>query len=58
MPELYKEDQQKVDSVLSRGVYAVERKPFRPWRLLLVILVVLAVITLLSYGISWHYGFI
>lgn len=34
------EDQKKVDEFLTRGVNAVERKPFRPVRLLLILMVV------------------
>lgn len=58
MPKLYQQDQDKVDAVLSRGIYRVERKPFRPWALLLVILAVLGVITVLSYGIAAYYGYL
>lgn len=37
---LYPEDQKKVDEFLQRGVNSVQRKPFRPGRLLLVLMVV------------------
>lgn len=36
---LYEEDQKKVDEFLSRGVNSVDRKPFRPMRLLLLLIV-------------------
>ncbi|MEP4486069.1 MAG: DUF3094 family protein [Halioglobus sp.] len=42
---LYPEDQAKVDEFVSRGVNSVERKPFRPIRLLFLLI---AVVTLLS----------
>lgn len=35
---LYPEDQQKVDDFIQRGVNSVERKPFRPMRLLLILI--------------------
>jgi hypothetical protein len=34
MPELYPEDQARVDEVLSKGIYKVDRKPFRFWTLM------------------------
>jgi len=42
---LYPEDQAKVDAFVSRGVNSVERKPFKPIRLLLLLI---AAVTLLS----------
>jgi hypothetical protein len=38
---LYPEDQAKVDTFVSTGVNSVERKPFRPGRLLLVLVVII-----------------
>ncbi len=58
MPKLYKEDQARVDQVLATGVYGVDRKPFKPWRLLLILLVVLGVITAASYLIALRHGMI
>ena len=46
--KLYPEDQAKVDEFLSRGVNSVERKPFRPFRLLLILAVVVTGLSLLS----------
>ena len=40
--KLYPEDQAKVDEFLSKGVNSVERKPFRPFRLLLILVVVVS----------------
>ena len=37
---LYPEDQAKVDEFISRGVNSVERKPFRPGRLLIILIVI------------------
>ena len=35
---LYPEDQAKVDAFTKRGVNSVDRKPFRPLRLLLILI--------------------
>ncbi|MFT5692590.1 MAG: hypothetical protein ACI92E_001925 [Oceanicoccus sp.] len=43
---LYPEDQAKVDEFLSKGVNSVERKPFKPFKLLLVLFIVVS-------GLSW-----
>ena len=43
---LYPEDQAKVDEFLSKGVNSVERKPFKPFKLLLVLIIVVT-------GLSW-----
>ncbi len=37
---LYPEDQAKVDEFISRGVNSVDRKPFRPGRLLVILIVI------------------
>lgn len=58
MPKLYEEDQQKVNDVLSRGVYRVDRKPFRPWLLLGAIFVMLGIITVASYLIATFHGYV
>ena len=42
---LYPEDQAKVDEFVARGVNSVERKPFKPIRLLIILI---ATVTLLS----------
>ncbi len=44
--QLYPEDQAKVDEFVKRGVNSVERKPFRPLRLLILLLI--AVVTFFS----------
>ncbi len=42
---LYPEDQKRVDEFVNRGINSVQRKPFRPMRLVLMLI---AVVTLLS----------
>ncbi len=45
---LYPEDQAKVDAFIKRGVNSVERKPFRPGRLLLVLIGIVMGLSLFS----------
>ena len=45
---LYPEDQQKVDEFIARGVNSVERKPFRPGRLLLMLMAVVFALSIFS----------
>jgi len=47
------EDQQRVDQYLSAPQHQVQRKPFRPWLLLLVVLAVVVAIGLLSRLLAW-----
>ena len=49
-------DQAKVDSFLERGVNSVERKPFRPLRLIFLLVVVVAGFSLLSQRIAQWAG--
>ena len=42
------EDQQRVEQYLSAPQHQVERKPFRPWRLLLVVIALTIGLGLLS----------
>ena len=44
---LYPDDQAKVDEFISRGVNSVERKPFRPMRLLILLMVVVIGLSIL-----------
>lgn len=46
--ELFPEDQKKVDEFLARGVNSVERKPFRPMRLLIMLIAVVMGLSVLS----------
>jgi len=50
--KLSEEDQARVDQYLQSGVNKVERKPFRPWLLLLVVVVVLTMLSLVSVYIA------
>jgi len=45
---LYPEDQKKVDDFVSRGINSVERKPFRPMRLILMLIVVVTALSIFS----------
>jgi len=45
---LSREDQARVDAFLEKGVNAVERKPFRPLRLLLLLFAVVTTLSVLS----------
>jgi hypothetical protein len=47
-PRLKPEDQARVDGFLRRGVNAVERKPFKPLRLLVLLLIVVTGLSVLS----------
>ena len=53
-PKLYPEDQQKVDEFLARGINSVERKPFKPLRLLVLLLVVVTGLSVFSlFLVRW-----
>ncbi|PLW84464.1 DUF3094 domain-containing protein [Kineobactrum sediminis] len=45
---LYPEDQAKVDAFVSRGINSVERKPFRPLRLVIVLVAIVTGLSLFS----------
>ena len=45
---LYPDDQARVDEFVKRGVNSVERKPFRPMRLLLILVVVVMGLSIFS----------
>ena len=45
---LYPEDQAKVDEVVSKGINSVERKPFRPLRLLLLLITIVLALSIFS----------
>lgn len=46
------EDQLKVDSYLAAPQHQVERKPFRPWRLLLIVLFIVIALGVASRLLS------
>jgi hypothetical protein len=50
--QLRAEDQARVDAFLKRGVNSVERKPFRPIRLMIMLIIVVAGLSLLSQGLA------
>ena len=45
---LYPEDQEKVDEFVSRGINSVERKPFRPLRLIFMLIAVVVGLSIFS----------
>jgi hypothetical protein len=47
-PRLSPEDQAKVDEFVSTGIHSVERKPFRPLRLLFFLIVVVSSLSVIS----------
>lgn len=56
--ELKPEDQALVDEYLKRGYNDVERKPFKPLRLLLVLWIVVTLMGLFALGYTRYYGII
>ncbi len=55
-PRLYPSDQEKVDEFVTRGVNSVERKPFRPLRLMLMLIAVVMVLSLFSQWLARFAG--
>ena len=53
---LHPEDQQKVDEFISRGVNSVERKPFRPGRMMLMLILVVTGLSILSQFLARYAG--
>ena len=53
---LSQEDQNRVDGFLGRGVNSVERRPFRPFFLIVVLIAVVTSFSLLSQGIAQWAG--
>jgi Protein of unknown function (DUF3094) len=53
---LYPEDQKKVDEFINRGINAVQRKPFRPLRLMLLLIVVVTLLSIFSQFLARWYG--
>ena len=51
---LYPEDQARVDEFIKRGVNSVERKPFRPLRLLVILIAIVMGLSIFSqYLAHW-----
>jgi hypothetical protein len=53
---LYPEDQAKVDEYVKRGVNSVERKPFKPLRLLILLIAVVMGLSILSQWLAHWAG--
>lgn len=53
---LYPEDQAKVDKFLFEGVNSVERKPFKPLRLLAILLIIVTSLSALSLALTHMAG--
>lgn len=51
-PRLYPEDQAKVDAFITTGVNAVERKPFKPLRLIVLLIASVTAFSILSQLIA------
>ena len=52
---LYPEDQKRVDEFINRGINSVERKPFRPMRLMIMLIVVVNLLIILSqWLVRWY----
>lgn len=54
--KLSDEDMARVDEYLSSPIHQVERKPYRPWLLLLVLWVVVAAMGGVAMGFAWYHG--
>ncbi len=51
---LFPEDQAKVDTFTSEGINAVDRKPFRPFRLLIILIAVVLGLSVFSqFLVRW-----
>ena len=55
-PKLSPEDQARVDEFLRTGVNSVERKPFRPLRLLLILIGLVTSLSVLSLFLARFAG--
>ena len=51
--KLSPEDQARVDEYLALQIHQVERRPYSPWKLLLVLWGVVSVLGGLSYYFAW-----
>jgi len=49
---LHPEDQARVDEFVNRGINSVERKPFRPMRLLLMLIAVVMGLSIFSQWLA------
>ena len=53
---LHPEDQDKVDEFISRGVNSVERKPFKPLRMMILLILVVTGLSILSQYLARFAG--
>ena len=51
--KLSKEDLQRVEKYLSSPIHQVERKPFKPWIMMLMLVLTVLFLSGLSLVISW-----
>ena len=56
--ELYPEDLERVQQVINSGIHSVDRKPFRPGKLLVAVVIVLSSLSLASWLIARFAGVI
>jgi len=56
--ELYPEDLERIKKVTSSGIHSIDRKPFKPWILILMVMGVLLALGLLSRMIAKTVGVI
>ena len=54
--KLYPEDQTRVDGYLREGYNDVERRPFKPIRLMILLFTVVTLFSIMSVGIARYYG--
>ena len=54
--KLYPEDQTRVDGYLREGYNDVERRPFKPIRLMIMLFTVVTLFSIMSVGIARYYG--
>jgi len=53
--ELSPHDQRLVDQFTSTGIHSVERKPFKPWLLVLLVMASMTAMTIISIAIERMY---
>jgi len=53
---LYPDDQKKVDEFVSRGINSVDRKPFKPIRMMLLLILVVTGLSVLSQFLARFAG--
>jgi len=56
--EMSPEDLERVRQVIHSGVDSVERKPFKPLRLLLVLWIVVSLLGLIAWLFGRYYGLV